>query len=172
MQQLYAHAGSWLVSIMLLLVLILGDPLHYAKAGQSALFGSSIHREPANEPWADALARQDALFGPLPVLRIFFPESQGVPKPWTAPELNHTRAVVVSFKLLPQSVLASMYDDAMRTWFATAPRDRQVWWVYWHEPENDIGAGALPPKSTAPHLPTWIGWPTIRITPCCARHRC
>jgi hypothetical protein len=74
----------------------------------------------------------------LKVLRIFFP---GAPKPWTAPELSHGRPVVVSFKLLPSEVLDGRHDAAMRHWFATAPRDRPVWWVYWHEPEDDIRDG-------------------------------
>lgn len=146
MECIYTRYGSWLLFVMFLPILMVGGALPHANAGQSALFGSSIHREPASEPWPDALAREDALFGPLKVVRIFFPEAQGVPKPWTAAELNHNRAVVVSFKLLPQRVLAGTYDDAMRNWFATAPHDRQVWWVYWHEPENDIQAGRFTAK--------------------------
>jgi hypothetical protein len=82
--------------------------------------------------------RYDAVFGPLKVLRIFFP---GRPRPWTAPELSHDRSVVVSFKLLPSEVLDGRHDAAMGRWFATAPRNHPVWWVYWHEPEDDIRDG-------------------------------
>lgn len=130
--------GRWLallVSLFALLQLALGQP---AGAHAAALFGSSIDRESATEPWPAAIARNDAIFSPLRVLRIFF---AGAPKPWTAPELSHGRPVVVSFKLLPSQVLDGRHDAAMRSWFAAAPRDRPVWWVYWHEPENDISAG-------------------------------
>ncbi len=109
-----------------------------AGARASTLFGSSIDREPATEPWPAAIARHDGMFGPLKVIRVFFP---GPPRPWTAPELGHGRPVVVSFKLPPREVLAGRYDAAMRAWFAAAPRNRPVWWVYWHEPEDDISAG-------------------------------
>lgn len=111
-----------------------------AAAPATTLFGSSIYREPSTEPWPHAIARLDALFGPLKVLRIYFP---GAPKPWTAPELAQRRPVVVSFKLPPGDVLAGKDDAAMRQWFATAPRDHPVWWIYWAEPEDDIERGAF-----------------------------
>jgi hypothetical protein len=109
-------------------------------AAAGTLFGSTLYREPASEPWARTIAREDASFGPLKVLRVFF---GGAPKPWTAPELAHGRPVVVSFKLAPRAVLAGTHDAAMRAWFAAAPRDHPVWWVYWHEPEDDIEAHAF-----------------------------
>lgn len=124
--------------LLLVLVVALLQIGHPAAASAAALFGSSISKEPAGESWPAAIARHDAMFGPLKVLRIFFP---GAPEPWTAPALDHGRPVVVSFKLLPRDVLAGTYDAAMRAWFAAAPRDRSVWWVYWHEPEDDIQAG-------------------------------
>jgi len=116
-----------------LFVLLLAALPGVSHAG--ALFGSSIHREPEGESWPNALGRHDAMFGPMPVVRIFFP---AVPEPWTHSSLSHDKAVVVSFKLRPRDVLAGSHDHQMRTWFARAPRDRKVWWVYWHEPEDDI----------------------------------
>ncbi|AKJ30119.1 hypothetical protein [Caldimonas brevitalea] len=107
-------------------------------ATADTLFGSSIYREPADESWPNAIGRHEALFGPLPVLRLF---SAGAPQPWTHASLNHGRAVVVSFKLHPPDVLRGLHDAPMRSWFAAAPRDRKVWWVYWHEPEDNIQAG-------------------------------
>jgi hypothetical protein len=104
-------------------------------AGENTVFGSSLYPEPKTEPRTQTIARQDALFGPLKVIRIFF---GGPPKPWTAPVLAHGRPVVVSFKLAPREVLAGKFDATMRQWFAAAPRDQPVWWVYWHEPEDDI----------------------------------
>jgi hypothetical protein len=132
----HAPRGALALAVLASLLLVgLGQP---AGARADALFGSTIHREPATEPWPDAIAHQDAMFGPERVLRIFF---AGAPQPWTAPELSHGRPVVVSFKLAPKDVLAGRYDATMRQWFATAPRNHPVWWVYWHEPEDDIRDG-------------------------------
>lgn len=127
------------VLLALAVVLLQCSLAHTAGASAGTLFGSSIHREPATEPFPAALGRYDARFGPE-VLRIYFP---GAPKPWSSPELNHGRGVVVSFKLPPRAVLAGTYDVAMRNWFATAPRNRTVWWSYWSEPEDDIKAGTF-----------------------------
>jgi len=60
-----------------------------------------------------------------------------------APQLANGRPVVVSFKLPPREVLAGKHDAAMRAWFAAAPRNHPVWWVYWHEPEDDVAAGTF-----------------------------
>jgi hypothetical protein len=49
----------------------------------------------------------------------------------------------VSFKLPPGQVVAGRYDKAMTAWFATAPKNLDIYWCYWHEPENDIEAGTF-----------------------------
>jgi hypothetical protein len=81
----------------------------------------------------DALGRQD-------LVRVFY---AGAPKPWPgdAPRRN----VVVSFKLAPADVIAGRDDSMMRTWFAKAPRRLDVYWSYWHEPEDDVAAGKFTP---------------------------
>ncbi|MCW7539709.1 hypothetical protein OOT46_17870 [Aquabacterium sp. A7-Y] len=138
---MHSRSSGWRFSRQLLRAFFVSSFLLAGLAGSpraDTLFGSSIHREPSNETWPNALARHDALFGPLKVVRIFFP---GAPEPWTHGALNHDRAVVVSFKLPPREVLSGVHDAQMRTWFAAAPRDRKVWWVYWHEPEDDIRDG-------------------------------
>lgn len=88
------------------------------------------------EGYANALARTDQSLGRLDVVRVFYP---GAPAPW--PGKAPGRNVVVSFKLDPRAVVTSEFDEQMRTWFRTAPRDLDVNWVYWHEPEDDIEAG-------------------------------
>jgi hypothetical protein len=50
---------------------------------------------------------------------------------------------VVSFKANPSDILAGKYDSYLADWFKTAPRDRDIWWSYWHEPEDDVERGAF-----------------------------
>ena len=80
-----------------------------------------------------ALARADQTLGELQAVRVYY---GGAPDPW--PGKAPGRNVVVSFKLPPQEVLAGTHDAAMRSWFAAAPRDVDVDWVYQHEPEGDV----------------------------------
>ena len=49
--------------------------------------------------------------------------------------------VVVSFKAAPADVLAGKHDAYLSNWFKSIPTTRQVWWSYWHEPEDDIEDG-------------------------------
>lgn len=100
-------------------------------------FGAAFQEEPG-ETYEQALARTDARIGPLDVVRVFY---QGAPDPW--PGKAPGRNVVVSFKLDPRAVTAGQYDQAMAEWFAAAPRDHDVTWVYWHEPEDEIEQGAF-----------------------------
>ncbi|MEO7352075.1 MAG: hypothetical protein ABIW17_09270, partial [Marmoricola sp.] len=43
----------------------------------------------------------------------------------------------------PQDVIAGNADATMTSWFNSIPNTRQVWWSYFHEPENDIEAGSF-----------------------------
>ncbi len=52
-------------------------------------------------------------------------------------------AVVVSFKASPQRVISGELDGFFRDWFASAPRDRDVYWTNFHEPEDNIEEGAF-----------------------------
>jgi len=47
----------------------------------------------------------------------------------------------VSFKASPTQVNTGAYDATIKAWFAGAPRDRDVYWTYFHEPEDNIAAG-------------------------------
>lgn len=107
--------------------------------GQAPLFGASFQQRPG-EGYGQALRRTDAALD-LQVIRVFY---QGAPDPWPGKAPN--RDVVVSFKMPPQDVLAGDYDDQMRQWFADAPRDHKVFWVYWHEPEDDAEQGLFTPE--------------------------
>jgi antitoxin component HigA of HigAB toxin-antitoxin module len=102
------------------------------------LFGASFERQP-EESYQLALTRVDAALD-LRVVRVFYPDQ---PRPWPAP--SGDRDIVVSFKLPPADVLAGRTDEQMRTWFASAPSDHRVFWVYWHEPEDDSEKGEFTP---------------------------
>jgi hypothetical protein len=49
--------------------------------------------------------------------------------------------VAVSFKYPPAEVIAGRHDAYLRSWFATAPRGKDVYWTFWHEPEDKIKKG-------------------------------
>ena len=99
------------------------------------VFGASFGRL-RGEPYDQALARTDRTLGKLDIVRVFYSEA---PDMW--PGKAPGRNLVVSFKLPPKAVAAGQYDAQMRNWFASAPRNLDIYWVFWHEPENDIEDG-------------------------------
>lgn len=105
--------------------------------GGDTLFGTSIYQEPG-ETFAQAYQRRVATYGQMAIDRVFYP---GLPAAWPGNAGYSGGPVVVSFKASPQTVLTGAYDASLKNWFATAPRGRQVWWTYFHEPEDNIEAG-------------------------------
>ena len=102
-------------------------------------FGSNVSRKPG-EDFTAAFNRVNSTFGGIKVVRLF---NAGLPGAWPGLAAEMTDApLVVSFKAPPGEVAAGRHDAFFAKWFASAPRDRQVWWSYWHEPEDDIEAGA------------------------------
>ena len=102
----------------------------------ATLFGASVWA--SGTTWDDAVQTTDRRYGHLGVVRVFY---SGMPDPWPGRAGNLDRPVVVSFKADPDRVQSGADDAFFRTWFATAPRDRDVWWTLWHEPEDDVAAG-------------------------------
>jgi hypothetical protein len=100
-------------------------------------YGASFQTE-NGEGYDAGLARMDATLGHLDLVRVFY---QGAPDPW--PGKAPGRNVAVSFKLPPREVISGAYDTSMRRWFASAPKNLDVYWTYWHEPENDIADGSF-----------------------------
>jgi hypothetical protein len=101
-------------------------------------FGSTA--QPRGGTLADAVARQDAKFGHLDVLRYYAP---GLPPAWSQITALGERDLVVSFKDSPTKVLSGADDAQLIAWFASAPTKPEIWWTYFHEPENDVEAGAF-----------------------------
>lgn len=109
-----------------------------AQAGAPTLFGAAVH-QPSGQTFAQALAAADTRYGTLPVLRVFYP---GAPAAWTDAKLSTPgRATAVSFKYDADDVLTGTADDYLRSWFANAPKDRDIFWCYYHEPEDEIRDG-------------------------------
>jgi hypothetical protein len=109
---------------------------HATAASRSATrtkFGVSLDLA-AGGGFSQNLKQQESRFGKLGVVRVFYP---GLPASWSSrPELAQ-RSSVVSFKMDPNAVIRGTYDSRMRDWFKSAPRGVDVYWSYWHEPEND-----------------------------------
>jgi hypothetical protein len=85
--------------------------------------------------------RVTSYLGTPQVYRMFFPGSPGTN--FVGSNADFGPPVVVSFKFRPQDVVAGSADATLKSWFASIPAGRQVWWSYFHEPENDIEAGAF-----------------------------
>ncbi|GAA4224925.1 hypothetical protein GCM10022254_05580 [Actinomadura meridiana] len=101
------------------------------------LCGVSLNLQ-SGETFQHALTRMDDRYDGLETVRLFY---QGVPPAWPGKPNTGSRPPIISFKFAPKDVLSGKYDKAMTNWFATAPRDRDVYWVYYHEPEDNIAAG-------------------------------
>ncbi|MFE9956445.1 hypothetical protein [Micromonospora sp. NPDC005299] len=93
------------------------------------------------ESFGQALSRSDRTFGKLRMARVFFP---GLPPAWNGSRADVVdRTVVVSFKASPQEINSGKYDSRLASWFASIPRDHNVYWSYFHEPEDDVERGGF-----------------------------
>jgi hypothetical protein len=121
-----------------LLATACGGAGHEQSAPDTTLFGSSVWQEPG-ESWGEALARIDSAYGPLEVARVFSP---GAPPSWEQLDQDvGDRPLVVSFRFLPAFVLSGAADELLAAWFREAPLDRDTYWVYFHEPEDEVERG-------------------------------
>lgn len=140
----------------LLTALVLGGTLAVvnapnSSAGTSGVQFGSLVAVRGGENFAQAVARQDAVFGtptPMPISRVFY---TGAPQAWPGNAGLSGRPVVVSFRYPPRDVLAGRYDTALRNWFATVP-SYDVYWSYIHEPEDNIARGEY---SAADYRAAW-----------------
>jgi hypothetical protein len=104
------------------------------------LCGASFTNETSGETYQQALKRIDGYYNGLEMVRIFYP---GKPGAWPGKLNVDRRPIVVSFKFPPAEVVAGRHDAVMRDWFASAPRDQDVFWTYYHEPEQEITNGVM-----------------------------
>jgi hypothetical protein len=123
-------------------------PLQPIPRGRS-LAGASVQLQ-NGESFAQGLARADRTYGPLEVARVFY---SGSPPSWKGSRAEvAARTVVVSFKMQPRDVNAGRHDSQLAAWFGSAPRNYDIYWSYWHEPEDDIEDGRF---SAADYRAAW-----------------
>ncbi len=103
----------------------------YVSAGKT-LFGASLDMN--GNSFSTALADQDSKYGHLGVMRVFYP---GMPASFASHPQLMTRPSVISFKVPATTILSGKDDAFFKSWFASAPKTTDVYWTYWHEPEND-----------------------------------
>ncbi len=118
----------------------------------STLLGSSVSSQ-------SNLTAKTAQFGPLPIVRVYFP---GLPpaNSWSTGLAGaNGSAIVVSFKTLPKNIISDSNDQAhkaaiaaIENFFDTAPTGRPIYYVYFHEPEDNIAHGAF---TLADYLKAW-----------------
>jgi len=99
--------------------------------------GASFLAETSGETRAEQLARIDSYYNGLEMVRVFYTQPPAWPKVLDVDK----RTLSISFKFAPKDVIAGKYDAYMTNWFKTAPRDQQIYWTYYHEPEDNIASG-------------------------------
>ncbi len=92
------------------------------------------------QTYMQALSYEEGIIGRMQAVRVFYP---GAPAAWPGNAGNVDRTTIVSFKFNPSAVTSGSEDSTMQSWFNNAPKDRDTYWVYWHEPEDDIEGGAF-----------------------------
>ncbi|WP_229399222.1 hypothetical protein [Micromonospora okii] len=116
-----------------------GRPGDAFPGSRNTLPGASIHLRDG-ESFDAGLARSDRSYGPLRMVRVFYP---GLPPSWSGSRADAAdRTVVVSFKAPPGEVTAGRHDSRLVAWFRSVPRDLDVYWSYFHEPEDDVERGS------------------------------
>lgn len=106
--------------------------------GAPALCGAAFNVEVEGETYQEALARIDGYYNGLEIARVFY---SGLPQAWPGKLDTGGRPMIVSFKAPPGEVIAGAHDARVGEWFRTAPSDQDIFWTYWHEPEQEIAAG-------------------------------
>lgn len=145
-------------------------------ASGTTLFGASVYTADGTS-FETALARSNSAYGGMKTVRVFYP---GMPADWPGKAGKVTSTMVVSFKAPPAQVLSGSLDSFFTQWFADAPRDRDVYWTNYHEPEDNIESGnftaaqyrdairhldALADKAGNPRLHTTTIWMCFTLRP-------
>lgn len=125
-------------------------PVSPPSSTSSTLFGACVW-ENQGESYADALARQRAQFGPMQVIRVYLSDQNPLTS-WSSAQLNSNVPMQVSFKGNPATVVSGTEDAKYLAWFKAAPRDRTIYWTFFHEPDDNISAGQF---SAAQYVAAW-----------------
>ena len=122
-------------------------PGHPSTGG--TLFGTSLWTGDGSNS-AQALARESTAFGRPDIVRTYY---TGMPAAWPGSAGVSGGPVAVSFKAAPKDVMSGRLDSQFANWFASAPKDRPIFWSYFHEPENDVESGSF---TTADYRAAWV----------------
>ena len=114
------------------------------------IFGASVWENPG-ESYAAALKRENEQFGPLQIVRVYLADTDPL-MPWTSPQLSADLPMQVSFKGEPATVVSGSQDAKYLAWFKAAPRDRTIYWTFFHEPDDNIDAGEF---TAAQYVAAW-----------------
>ncbi|SFA91595.1 Glycosyl hydrolase family 26 [Amycolatopsis marina] len=99
--------------------------------------GASFLPETKGETYQQAFERVNDYYG-LESVRVFY---SGLPRHWPGKVDAGKLPLSVSFKANPREVTAGKHDQHFRKWFAETPKDVDVHWTYYHEPEDNIEKG-------------------------------
>lgn len=106
----------------------------------------------------EGVSHSDSKYGHLDAIRVY---NTGAPAPWDNSKYGPTgRPVIVSFKYPAQEVISGKHDKEFKAWLNGAPKNRTIWWSYWHEPENDFETAA----ETSLYRAAWRHLSTIANT--------
>ena len=139
-----AARGAWVLVLGSATALLAAGLTFAGGAKQFIQFAASNSNAPLLGSSASSLAELKQItneFGHLSIVRSYY---TGLPaaNAWTTglPAANHS-AAIVSFKANPSAILSGADDATLSHFFDTAPTGHPIYYVYFHEPEDNIAAG-------------------------------
>ena len=139
-----AGRGAWVVVLGSATALLAGALTFAASGRQFIQFAANNANAPLFGSSVSSLADLKLVtneFGHLSIVRSYY---TGLPaaNAWTTglPAANHS-AAIVSFKANPSAILSGADDATLSHFFDTAPTGHPIYYVYYHEPEDNIAAG-------------------------------
>lgn len=123
-------------------VLATGSTLAFADNAEpesGTLCGASFLVEPeyGDSTPQDAFERLSDRYG-LESVRVFYSD---LPRDWPGRVDAGDLTLTVSFKADPVEIISGTHDEHLMRWFDEAPTDRDIYWSYYHEPEDNIEDG-------------------------------
>ena len=139
-----AARGTW-VAVLGSATALMAAALTFAGGGKQFIqFAASNGNAPllgASVASMASLKSETGQFGRLGIVRTYY---TGMPaaNAWTTglPAANHS-AAIVSFKAQPSAIMSGADDATLSHFFDTAPTGHPIYYVYFHEPEDNIAAG-------------------------------
>jgi hypothetical protein len=110
-----------------------------ASAGTTSTAYGAVVKPYWGESFPQAVARSEATYGHLGVIRYFMPATL---EPWSSLDTKLTdHTSILSWAALPSSINSGSQDTAFTKWLAAAPTDHPIYFAYAHEPDAKIAQG-------------------------------